>query len=70
LSKKRANTVEDELRKKISIIENQHNIYLDIKPFGLGETVPPGVTPNGKKNDSARRVVTIVCVTGPSLLIK
>ena len=38
--------------------------------IGLGETVPPGVIPNGKDDDPARKVTTIICVTGPSLLIK
>jgi outer membrane protein OmpA-like peptidoglycan-associated protein len=71
LSVKRAKSVEAELRKKLKLINDKYNIYLDIKSIGLGETsIPPGVIPNGKKNDPARRVVTIVCVTGPSLLIK
>ena len=37
---------------------------------GLGETVPPGVISNGKDDDPSRRITTIICVTGPSLLIK
>lgn len=71
LSEKRAASVEDELRKVLKSIEEKYNLFIDIKSKGWGETsIPPGVTPNGKKNDPARRVVTIVCVTGPSLLIK
>ena len=38
--------------------------------IGLGETVPPGVISNGKDDDPSRRITTIICVTGSSLLIK
>ena len=38
--------------------------------IGLGETVPPGVIPNGKDDDPSRRITSIICVTGSSLLIK
>lgn len=71
LSEDRANSVEVELNKQLKLISDKYNISFKIEPKGWGETsIPPGVTPNGKKNDPARRVVTIVCVTGPSLLIK
>jgi outer membrane protein OmpA-like peptidoglycan-associated protein len=70
LSEKRAKIVEDELRSKLNEISAKYNLFFDIDSSGLGETVPPGVTPNGKNDDPARRITTIVCVTGPSLLIK
>jgi outer membrane protein OmpA-like peptidoglycan-associated protein len=71
LSEDRAKSVEEELNKKLKLISDKYNINFKIDPKGWGETsIPPGVIPNGKKNDPARRVVTIVCVTGPSLLIK
>jgi outer membrane protein OmpA-like peptidoglycan-associated protein len=70
LSEKRAKSVEDEIRGKLDAISAKYNLFFDIDATGLGETVPPGVTPNGKNDDPARRITTIICVTGPSLLIK
>lgn len=70
LSEKRASSVEAELRAKLDLISAKYNLFFDVEAIGLGETVPPGVVPNGKNDDSARRITTIVCVTGPSLLLK
>ena len=70
LSEKRAESVETEIRSKLESISEKYNLYFDIEAVGLGETVPPGVIPNGKDDDPARRITTIICVTGPSLLIK
>ena len=70
LSEKRAKSVEDEIRSQLEAISEKYNLYFDIDANGLGETVPPGITPNGKNDDPARRITTIICVTGPSLLIK
>ena len=70
LSEKRAESVETEIRAKLDLISEKYNLYFDIDAIGLGETVPPGVIPNGKNDDSARRITTIICVTGPSLLIR
>jgi outer membrane protein OmpA-like peptidoglycan-associated protein len=70
LSDNRAKSVEEELRNKLDVISSKYNLYFDIEATGLGETVPPGVIPNGKEDDPARRITTIIAVTGPSLLLK
>ena len=70
LSDKRAESVETEIRSKLEMISEKYNLYFDIEAIGLGEAIPPGVIPNGKDDDPSRRVTTIICVTGPSLLIK
>jgi outer membrane protein OmpA-like peptidoglycan-associated protein len=70
LSEDRAYNVYLELNRLLKEISSKYNLNINIVPKGYGETVPPGVTPNGKNDDPARRITTIICVTGPSLLIK
>jgi outer membrane protein OmpA-like peptidoglycan-associated protein len=66
LSENRAEEVRNEFIKRLSILSKKHKVVFDVKYFGKGETLPPGITDNGMETDSRRRICRIMSVVGPS----
>jgi outer membrane protein OmpA-like peptidoglycan-associated protein len=66
LSENRAEEVRNEFTKKLNMITKKNKILFDIKYYGKGETLPPGITDNGMETDSRRRICRIMSVIGPA----
>lgn len=66
LSKNRAEQVRNEFSKKINELAKSYKLVFDIKYFGKGETLPPGIEDNGKESDYRRRICRIMSVVGPA----
>ena len=66
LSENRAEEVRNEFSKRLNVLTKKHKILFDVKYYGKGETLPPGISDNGMETDSRRRICRIMSVIGPS----
>lgn len=69
LSTERAESVRNEFVSQLKTISSKYNLRFDVAYDGKGETLPPGVTDNGKEVDGKRRICRIMSVVGPSKFI-
>jgi outer membrane protein OmpA-like peptidoglycan-associated protein len=66
LSENRAEEVRNEFVKRLNILTKKYKVIFDVKYYGKGEMLPPGILDNGMETDSRRRICRIMSVIGPS----
>ena len=66
LSENRAEEVRNEFVKRLNVLTKKYKVIFDIKYYGKGESLPPGIIDNGMETDSRRRICRIMSVIGPS----
>jgi outer membrane protein OmpA-like peptidoglycan-associated protein len=66
LSENRAEEVRNEFTKRLNVLTKKYKLIFDVKYYGKGEMLPPGITDNGMETDSRRRICRIMSVIGPS----